>query len=145
MSALPPIADIRQCRWDVRKVPIADFAPVCPGVVDIHDCMTLISRSVTEMLTITCGLSNRAICMKSRPGFCAKTIQFFLGGRAVDPIKRFCKTFFELQCKCDRAPSYERARQRQLTRLCLDLLKLLAHAHLDVSVEAAYGSKCYKH
>jgi hypothetical protein len=27
----------------------------------------------------------------------------------------------------------------------LDLLKLLAHAHLDVSVEAAYGSKCYKH
>ena len=24
MSALPPIADIRQCRWDVRKVPIAE-------------------------------------------------------------------------------------------------------------------------
>jgi hypothetical protein len=25
MSALPPIADIRQCRWDVRKVPVADL------------------------------------------------------------------------------------------------------------------------
>jgi hypothetical protein len=25
MSALPPIADIRQCGWDVRKVPIADM------------------------------------------------------------------------------------------------------------------------
>ena len=25
MSALPPIADIRQCRWDVRFVPIADI------------------------------------------------------------------------------------------------------------------------
>jgi hypothetical protein len=24
MSALPPISDIRQCRWDVRKVPQAD-------------------------------------------------------------------------------------------------------------------------
>jgi hypothetical protein len=23
-SALPPIADIRRCRWDVRKVPTAD-------------------------------------------------------------------------------------------------------------------------
>jgi len=27
MSALPPIADIRQCRWDVRYVPQADVAP----------------------------------------------------------------------------------------------------------------------
>ena len=26
-SALPPIADIRQCRWDVRFVPKADMAP----------------------------------------------------------------------------------------------------------------------
>jgi hypothetical protein len=26
MSALPPIEDIRQCRWDVRKVPKADPA-----------------------------------------------------------------------------------------------------------------------
>src|SRR6476620_7323278 len=26
MSALAPIADIRQCRWDVRKVPLADIA-----------------------------------------------------------------------------------------------------------------------
>ena len=26
MSALPPIADIRRCRWDVRKVPSADAA-----------------------------------------------------------------------------------------------------------------------
>ena len=25
MSALPPIADIRQCRWDVRYVPVADI------------------------------------------------------------------------------------------------------------------------
>jgi hypothetical protein len=25
MSALPPIADIRQCRWDVRFVPTADI------------------------------------------------------------------------------------------------------------------------
>jgi hypothetical protein len=25
MSALPPIADIRWCRWDVRKVPEADI------------------------------------------------------------------------------------------------------------------------
>ena len=25
MSALPPIADIRRCRWDVRKVPKADI------------------------------------------------------------------------------------------------------------------------
>jgi hypothetical protein len=25
MSALPRIADIRQCRWDVRKVPQADL------------------------------------------------------------------------------------------------------------------------
>jgi hypothetical protein len=25
MSALPPIADIPQCRWDVRKVPLADI------------------------------------------------------------------------------------------------------------------------
>jgi hypothetical protein len=25
MSALPPIADIRRCRWDVRYVPIADI------------------------------------------------------------------------------------------------------------------------
>jgi hypothetical protein len=24
MSALPPTADIRQCAWDVRKVPLAD-------------------------------------------------------------------------------------------------------------------------
>ena len=32
-SALPPIADIRQCRWDVRFVPLADIAtwlPVAP-------------------------------------------------------------------------------------------------------------------
>jgi len=27
MSALPRIADIRQCRWDVPKVPIADIQP----------------------------------------------------------------------------------------------------------------------
>src|SRR6476619_1417522 len=26
MSALAPIADIRRCRWDVRKVPLADIA-----------------------------------------------------------------------------------------------------------------------
>ena len=25
MSALPPTADIRQCAWDVRKVPMADL------------------------------------------------------------------------------------------------------------------------
>jgi hypothetical protein len=25
MSVLPPIAEIRQCRWDVRKVPLADM------------------------------------------------------------------------------------------------------------------------
>jgi hypothetical protein len=25
MSALPQIADIRRCRWDVRKVPVADI------------------------------------------------------------------------------------------------------------------------
>jgi hypothetical protein len=25
MSALPPIADIRRCRWDVREVPIVDM------------------------------------------------------------------------------------------------------------------------
>jgi hypothetical protein len=25
MSALPPIADIRRCRWDVRKVPGSDI------------------------------------------------------------------------------------------------------------------------
>ena len=25
MSALPPIADIRRCRWDVPKVPTADI------------------------------------------------------------------------------------------------------------------------
>jgi hypothetical protein len=26
MSALPPTSDIRQCRWNVRKVPEADIA-----------------------------------------------------------------------------------------------------------------------
>ena len=26
MSGLPPIADIRQRRWDVRKVPLADIS-----------------------------------------------------------------------------------------------------------------------
>jgi hypothetical protein len=25
MSALPPTADIRRCRWDVRKVPLRDI------------------------------------------------------------------------------------------------------------------------
>src|SRR6478752_9188281 len=29
MSALPPTADIRQCRWDVRKVPEADIDSHC--------------------------------------------------------------------------------------------------------------------
>ena len=32
MSALPPISDIRRCRWDVRKVPLADIdALLCGG------------------------------------------------------------------------------------------------------------------
>jgi hypothetical protein len=25
MSALPPIADIRQCRWDIREMPKGDI------------------------------------------------------------------------------------------------------------------------
>jgi hypothetical protein len=29
MSALPPRADIRLCRWDVRKVPEADIEVLC--------------------------------------------------------------------------------------------------------------------
>jgi hypothetical protein len=33
MSALPPIADIRRCRWDVRKVPSADITRLKPGFV----------------------------------------------------------------------------------------------------------------
>jgi hypothetical protein len=38
MSALPPIADIPQCRWDVRKVPEADIQVLGPD-----SCLTLLS------------------------------------------------------------------------------------------------------
>ena len=39
-SALPPIADIRQCRWDVRFVPAGDIAatsgsPVALGIKSV--------------------------------------------------------------------------------------------------------------
>ena len=37
MSALPPIADIRRCRWDVRKVPKTDIQPIVEhGAVNAH-------------------------------------------------------------------------------------------------------------
>jgi hypothetical protein len=49
--------------------------------------------------------------VKARPSFTAKDIWLFLGGRAVDPVKRFREAVFELQCKRYRAPSFERARQ----------------------------------
>jgi hypothetical protein len=80
---------------------------------DIHDRPTdAFQYYVEEMAKQVAASHNRAIGVKSRPRFCAKAIQLFLGRVTVDPIKRFCKTFFELQCKCNGAPSYESARHR---------------------------------
>jgi hypothetical protein len=43
-------------------------------------------------------------------GFSANAIQFFFGGRFVDPLKALCEAFFELEFKGDGAPSFEIAR-----------------------------------
>jgi hypothetical protein len=43
-------------------------------------------------------------------GFSANAIQFFSGGRFVDPLKALCEAFFKLEFKGDGPPSFEIAR-----------------------------------
>ena len=59
--------------------------------------------------------------------FSANAVQFCFGRGVIDPLKRLCEAFFELQCKCDGAPSMELARPGQLARPGLEPPKFLTH------------------
>ena len=47
MSALPPIADICQCRWNVRKVPQAEIAS--PSLTNLFSRVRVASSYVEDL------------------------------------------------------------------------------------------------
>src|SRR4029079_15510958 len=66
MSALPPRADISRCRWDVRKVPLADIAlrPKLPvrGRIALLGSDMGVFTSCRSSRRLLCGARRTVLC-----------------------------------------------------------------------------------